>query len=196
LSNVQTNNTGDYAVVVSNAVGTVTSPPAHLTVGASTPEPATITVQPVSQIVVVGSNATFSVVAEGTPPLAFQWRFNGVNIPGATLSSYTRVHAQPTHAGNYDVFVSNGYGSDESDPNVTLRLLNAPVSANGLKFSSNTLSFIFATTTGFTYVVEFKTALGNATWTTLLTTNGTGNPVLIQDPTTNASSRFYRIRVH
>src|ERR1051326_978444 len=196
LSNVQTNNSGDYAVVVSNAVGMVTSsPPAHLTVGSSTPEPATITVQPVSQIVVAGSNATFSVVAEGTPPLSYQWRFNGVNIPGATLSTYTRVHAQPGHAGYYDVFVSNGYGSDESDPNVTLRVLSAPVSANGLKFSSNAFSFTFVSQTGFTYVVQFKNALGNPTWTTLLTTNGTGSPITVKDSSANASSRFYRIQV-
>ncbi len=194
LSNVQTNNTGDYTVVVSNAVGMVTSsPPAHLTVSISS-GPATITVQPMSEIVVAGSNATFSVVADGTPPLTYQWRFNGVNIPGATLSTYTRVHAQPSHAGNYDVFVSNGYGSDESDPNVTLRVLNAPVSATGLKFSTNAFSFTFGSQTGFTYVVQFKNTLAASNWSTLLTTNGTGSPIVINDSATN-STRFYRIQV-
>jgi len=195
LNNVQTNNAGSYTVAVSNSVGSITSAPAVLTVSGSTaPEPATITVQPVSQIVVAGSNATFSVVAEGTPPLSFQWRFDGVNIPGATLATYTRVHAQTSHAGHYDVFVSNGYGSDESDPNVTLRVLAAPASLSDFKFSSNAFTFSFASQTGFTYVVEYKTNLNSPGWISLLTTNGTGNPVIIQDPTTNAPSRFYRIR--
>jgi hypothetical protein len=194
LNNVTTNNSGSYTVVVSNSVASITSAPAVLTISGSTgPQPATITVQPVSQIVVVGSNATFSVTAEGTPPLTYQWRFNGTNIPGATLSSYTRVHAQTNHAGFYDVFVSNGYGSDESDPNVTLRLLTAPVSAGNLGLSANTFTFTFGTQIGFTYMVQYKNALTSPAWSTLLTTNGSGNPVVIQDPLTNGS-RFYRIR--
>jgi hypothetical protein len=56
------------------------------------------------------------------------------------------------------------------------------------------LNLVFASQTGLTYVVEYKTNLNFPTWTSLLTTNGTGNPVLIQDPVTNGFSRFYRIR--
>jgi hypothetical protein len=195
LSNVQTNNSGSYTVVVSNSVSSITSAPAVLIVsGSAGPEPATITVQPVSQIVVAGSNATFSVVAEGTPPLTYQWRFNGVNIAGATLSSYTRVHAQTNHAGFYDVFVSNGYGSDESDPNVTLRILTAPVSISNLGLSVGTFSFSFGSQAGFTYVVQYKNTLSTSNWTTLITTNGTGAPITVQDSFSNNPSRFYRVR--
>src|SRR5262249_30428241 len=51
LSNVQTNNNGSYTVVVSNSVASITSAPAILIVsGSAGPEPATITLQPVSQI--------------------------------------------------------------------------------------------------------------------------------------------------
>ena len=35
------------------------------------------------------ASATFTVAASGTPPLAYQWQRNGVDIPGATSSSYT-----------------------------------------------------------------------------------------------------------
>jgi hypothetical protein len=42
--------------------------------------------------------------------LSFQWRFNGANLAGATLSSYTRANAQYAHSGNYDIVVSNAYG--------------------------------------------------------------------------------------
>jgi hypothetical protein len=34
--------------------------------------------------VVQGAAVTFSVAASGTPPLAYQWQFNGTNVPGVT----------------------------------------------------------------------------------------------------------------
>src|SRR5574340_243098 len=39
-----------------------------------------ITVQPQPVSVLVGANATFSVVARGTPTLTYQWKLGGVNI--------------------------------------------------------------------------------------------------------------------
>ncbi len=41
---------------------------------AASADPPTITLQPADQAVLVGSNATFSVVATGTLPLSYQWR--------------------------------------------------------------------------------------------------------------------------
>ncbi len=69
-----------------------------------------ITDQPTNQIVVVGADANFSVTADGTAPLAFQWRFGGQPMEGATDSSLTITNAQLFHSGNYDVVVSNDYG--------------------------------------------------------------------------------------
>jgi sugar lactone lactonase YvrE len=43
--------------------------------------PPVIVVQPQSQVVPPGSNATFSVVAEGPGPLAYEWLFNGTDLP-------------------------------------------------------------------------------------------------------------------
>ena len=106
-ANVQSGDSGNYAVVVSNVAGTATSADAALWVNV----PPSITTQPASQTVVQGSSATFSVVATGTGPLTYQWRFNGVNISGATLSSYTRSNAQTSHQGNYSVVVANVAGS-------------------------------------------------------------------------------------
>jgi hypothetical protein len=73
--------------------------------------------------------------------------------------------------------------------------MTGPLSITPTVISSNAnLNLVFASQTGFTYVIEYKTNLNSPTWTSLLTTNGTGNPVLIQEPTTNGLSRFYRIR--
>ena len=70
-----------------------------------------ILAQPQSQSIVAGQTASFTVAASGMAPLSYQWRFNGVNLAGATLSSYTRANAQFTHSGNYDIVVTNGYGA-------------------------------------------------------------------------------------
>jgi hypothetical protein len=85
-----------------------------LSVPPATNEPPAIHAQPQNQFVIIGSNATLTVAASGTPPLNYQWRFNGANLPGATLGSYTRVNAQFTHSGYYDVIVSNTHGQATS----------------------------------------------------------------------------------
>lgn len=69
---------------------------ASLTFSASAAEgPPIITNQPASQIVLQGSPAVFSVGADGTAPLAYQWYRNGALIPGATSITYTLGSAQP-----------------------------------------------------------------------------------------------------
>lgn len=77
--------------------------------GASVPPQ--ITQHPQSQTVLAGSSVTFDVVASGTPPLAYQWLFNGVPISGATGPSHTIPSAQLSHAGGYSVKVDNAGGS-------------------------------------------------------------------------------------
>ncbi len=112
LTNVQTVDAGSYTVVVSNLVNgshinSVTSIAATLTVSAGTVMP-TITTQPQATTATVGSNATFSVVADGTD-LVYQWYFNGITgaIPGATAASLTLTNVQTGNAGSYMVVVSN-----------------------------------------------------------------------------------------
>jgi hypothetical protein len=71
----------------------------------------TITSQPANQTTTVGGSATFSVTASGTPPLSYQWNFNGTNISEATNTSLTLTNVQLSQAGNYAVLVTNLYGS-------------------------------------------------------------------------------------
>src|SRR5206468_10675864 len=80
LLNVQPAQAGNYQVVVANAAGSATSAVATLTVAG----PPAILQQPTSLSVAPGAVATFSVTASGTPPLTFQWRFNGLDLVGAT----------------------------------------------------------------------------------------------------------------
>ena len=122
ISGVQSADAGSYTLVVSNGAGSVTSAAAALTV---TGPPAILT-QPVSQSVVAGANASFSVMASGTAPLSYQWRFNGANLSGATSTSLTLAGVQPANAGSYTVVVTNAAGSATSAAAV-LTVLVAPV---------------------------------------------------------------------
>jgi hypothetical protein len=67
--------------------------------------------QPTNQTVNVGGAATFTVVASGTPPLTYQWNFNGTNIVGATNTTLMLTNVQFSQAGNYTVLVTNLFGS-------------------------------------------------------------------------------------
>ncbi len=76
--------------------------------------PPVITEQPQSRSVMPGESVTFSVGAEGSGTLLYQWRFNASSLVGATRSSLTMTNVQPTNAGSYSVLVANAFGSVES----------------------------------------------------------------------------------
>jgi hypothetical protein len=108
-------NGAQFAVVVSNSAGTLTSAPATLTVSATAVAPA-ITSQPLSQSVMVGQTAIFNVAATGTAPLSYQWRKNGTAISGATSSSYiTPATTSSDNGTQFTVVVSNSAGSATSN---------------------------------------------------------------------------------
>ena len=70
-----------------------------------------ITNQPAATVANTGTTAGFSVGATGSGTLAYQWRINGTNLTGATLSTLSLTNVQLTNAGNYTVVVTNSYGS-------------------------------------------------------------------------------------
>src|SRR5260370_19370528 len=115
-----------FIVVISNAVGTVSSNPAILRVN-RTPVGPSITPQPTSQTVVAGQSASFSVAATGTAPLSYQWQKSGVAIIGATSSSYTTpATTSSDNWTQFSVLVSNTAGSVTSGA-ATLTINAAPV---------------------------------------------------------------------
>ncbi len=63
---------------------------------------------PINQVVQPGGTASFSVLAQGTPPLTYQWRLRGTNLPGATTDSLILTNVGPAQVGTYSVTVSSG----------------------------------------------------------------------------------------
>ena len=72
--------------------------------------PPTIIDQSQGTNVFAGQSAAFSVAADGTEPLAYQWRLDGVDLPGATAAALTIAAAGVANAGAYSVRVTNAYG--------------------------------------------------------------------------------------
>jgi len=70
----------------------------------------TITQQPAAMLTTAGGSAVFRVVASGTPTPLFQWRRNGVNLPGATSAELTLTAITAAQTGDYDVVVTNAAG--------------------------------------------------------------------------------------
>jgi len=86
-----------------------------------------VTQQPQSVVVNFGAPVLFEIGTAGDPPLKYQWRLNGVDIPGATNGSFFVSSAQLTNGGSYTVLVFNGKGSTLSEPfNLGFTLVRTP----------------------------------------------------------------------
>jgi hypothetical protein len=84
--------------------------------------PPMIAVQPRNVAVPLNEDAIFSPKVLGAKPLRYQWRFNGVNIPGASGSRLALEHVQSNNVGNYSFIVTNSLGQATSSV-ATLTLL-------------------------------------------------------------------------
>jgi hypothetical protein len=99
-----------------------------------------ITTQPVSQSVMLGQTATFSVVAAGGGTLTYQWKKNGTPITGATSSSYTTPATTASDNGSaFTVAVTDSTGSTNSSA-ATLTV-NTVATTLLLNLSPSVLSF-------------------------------------------------------
>jgi len=110
IASAQPADAATYTVLVSNGAGHATGGPAVLALGLAP----VITSQPGNTNVGSGSPLTLSVAASGTAVLTYQWRQNGILLPGATGAVYTVASAQAGDAGDYSVVVANGAGATAS----------------------------------------------------------------------------------
>ncbi len=119
---------GSYSVRVSNATGAVTSAAATLTVtpGSGPAAPPVIVTPPSAVAAYPGGAVTFAVAASGSGPLQYQWKRNGVDLPGATSPVLGIAAVGGLDAGQYSVEVRNGAGVAASTP-VALIVIGAPL---------------------------------------------------------------------
>ena len=91
----------------------------------------TITVNPISQSVAAGANATFIADATGSPTPTWQWSKGGVPIGGATNSTYVITGVVGGDSGNYSATATNSSGS-ATTTTATLTVTSSPSPATGV----------------------------------------------------------------
>src|SRR5262249_4252837 len=96
-----------------------------------------IATQPENATRSTGETATFSVVASGAEPLAYQWQKKGQDISGATAASYT---TPPIVVGDdgatFMVTVSNSAGSVKSNA-ATLTVVAKPAGSDVVTYKND-----------------------------------------------------------
>jgi len=96
---------GPYSVTVSNDLGSASSTNTLEVV------PILITSNPTDQFAYMWGETSFEVRAYGREQLIYQWKFNGVNLPGQTNSVLQLTNLQLSQVGNYSVAISNSVGN-------------------------------------------------------------------------------------
>jgi hypothetical protein len=119
----------------------------------------------------------FDVVATGSPPLFYQWRFQGADIPDATNSTFIISNTVLENTGQYSVLVSNVYGTDLSIPAMLLvqyppYIITQPQSHSASAYGSTSFTVEPGGTSPFQYQWRFNGAdISGATNQTLVLTN-------------------------
>jgi hypothetical protein len=155
-----------------------------------------ISMQPQSQTVGQGSNVTLTVTAQGVPGPGYQWKFNGVNLVGATTTACPILNAQATNAGSYTVVVTNAGGTITSA--AAILTVTLPPAAPGhfdsaCRLANGSVQLSMTGTPGRNYVVQCTSDW--LTWTNLCSFTCPEGCYLFTDlSVTNHKQRFYRLR--
>ena len=181
ISQVTEAHAGNYSVIVSNVAGTAISSTAVLTVKILPP---VIVMHPQTQIIMKGSTATFTVIAEGYG-LSYQWTFNGKDIAGANLPVYMIPAAEAGNVGSYAVKVSNKAGSVTSQ-SAMLWLNNLQMYAGVEVYGP----------VGAKFTVWYKDDAESGEWKKLTTSTVSGSPTVVIDyDSPKNTKRFYKVEI-
>ena len=96
--------------------------------------------QPANVTAPVGASATFTCEANGSGLVTYQWRTNGVAVPGATNSAFTLSNVQLADSGmSVSVLADNAATTDPGliSTSVTLTVIPADPKIVSLSFSAN-----------------------------------------------------------
>lgn len=142
-----------------------------------------------------GSAVTFRTLAAGSPPLSYQWRFDGVDLAGETNASLTIAQVQAAQAGYYQSVITNSFGTAVSRPAalVLLDQVAFDLGAGAIHFTSSGLHLRLIGLSGQAGVVIWASP-DLTSWAPILTLDPSSGEFDFIDPSaTNLYQRFYRV---
>lgn len=164
-------------------------------VGKVAPRP---TALPSSVTVAYGTRILLSPSVIGTKPLAYQWNFNGAELPGATRLAMSLENLSFSNAGTYEVVVRNSLGAATNSFMVKVAPLVIAAQPKSQRVFASTAAAFSVTATGVTPIhyqwLLDGAALPGATSSSLILSNtlpeqaGLYSVVVSNDYTTLTSS--------
>ena len=188
---------GSVNVVLTNADGqsaTLTNGFTYVAPAGTSPS---LALQPTNQVVGLGAGAVFAATAAGTPPLTYQWQFNGTNLAdngrifGSSSNLLSIGSAALSDAGAYQVVITNGFGSATSA--TAMLTIVAPPRLGATEQTGATLTFTWGATAGQPYQVQYTTNLSQPDWVNLTVVTATNSTATGSDVLSSAAQRFYRV---
>lgn len=129
--NYNTNVAGIYTCIVTNNCGNTTSNSIAVNI---LPNNA-FTTHPLSQTKNVGQTLNLSVVATGSI-LSYQWKKDGVNIPLANNSTYTKSGITTADAGNYTCVINGECGGPKTSNIAVVTVIpSTPIKSNTINIT-------------------------------------------------------------
>lgn len=145
----------------------------------------TITNRPIDSASSPGSGLTLSVQAAGGGRMSYQWRINGVDIPGATNAALQLPGISLDGAGLYSVVARNELGATTN--------LAANITLWSLQVTGAVAQFEIAGPLNAEYTIEYTDSLGS-NWRPLTNVTLLDGVATSTSGTNTAPARFYRLK--
>jgi len=157
--------------------------------------PPVITSDPASRTVVAGSNATLTVAATGSTPLAYQWRTNGINFTGQRTNSLTVSNFTAAKEGGYVVVITNVAGAVTSaTAQLYLIASNNASRFTNSAYGTNRFTATLLGNLNTNYVILGATNVAG-TWTAISTNSSAVGIISFSETNSPGyTNRFYRAR--
>lgn len=185
--------TGDAAGTVNPLAITMDSSKlitANYIPGVPTSQLPVFTNPPAGRTLSLGNTTTISALATGIGAISYQWRLNGLFVPGATGTQLNLTNVTPAKAGLYDVVASNAFGNTTSPA--------APVAIFALELTpslSGPLPLLVVDCAGGAmFKVQYTGDLRLTNWSVLgSVTLPAARSYFLDNSPTNSPRRFYRL---
>lgn len=150
-----------------------------------------IVAQPVDSTLHTGESLTLNVTASSGSSLSYQWKHDGVDVPGGNSATLTITPADAADAGDYVAVLINASGTTTSG---AAKVVVVPLGIDISLLSDQSALLHFQTIPGRSYIIESADSVNSATWDTIGQTVASGDFDTFTDSPPQGNQRFWRYR--